>query len=306
MSELAALTEVFCGENPIVDIVAVHGLNGDSVKTWTSKTNNKFWLGDADMLPLAMKQSRILTFRYNAAVTALFGKTSADRILHHAQTLIAELVADRQINDAEHRPIIFICHSLGGIIVKRALVYSFSRTSKAVEHLHSVFVSTYGILFMGTPHNGSSLTSLASMSRRMLDALLPSKVISTDGQLLDALNEGSETLQNITDMFIPLMKQFRIYFFWEQQKTDFGTKLDYVVESSSAAPILDSIERAGLPYDHSNMCKFASRSAGGYTIVVAALIRYSKDAPRTISRRWDNAAVMFTSARRNEAAELCS
>lgn len=78
-------------------IVAVHGLNGDSVKTWRSKTNNKFWLGDADMLPFTMKQSRILTFRYNAAVTALFGKTSADRILHHAQTLIAELVADRQV-----------------------------------------------------------------------------------------------------------------------------------------------------------------------------------------------------------------
>ena len=62
----------------------------------------------------------------------------------------------------------------------------------------------------------------------MLDALLPSKVVSTDGQLLDALREGSETLQNISDMFIPLMKQFRIYFFWEQCKTDFGTKLDYV------------------------------------------------------------------------------
>ncbi|KAK6611184.1 LipA and NB-ARC domain-containing protein [Botrytis cinerea] len=295
MSELAALTEVFCGENPLW----IHGLNGDSVKTWTSKTNNKFWLGDADMLPCAMKQSRILTFRYNAAVTALFGKTSADRILHHAQTLVAELVADRQINDAEHRPII-------SYVIHLVELSSKGRTSKAVEHLHSIFVSTYGILFMGTPHNGSSLTSLASMSRRMLDALLPSKVVSTDGQLLDALREGSETLQNISDMFIPLMKQFRIYFFWEQCKTDFGTKLDYVVESSSAAPILDSIERAGLPYDHSNMCKFASRSAGGYSIVVAALMRYSKDAPNTISRRWDNAAVMFRSARKNEAAELCS
>ncbi|KAF5879212.1 putative tetratricopeptide repeat domain protein [Botrytis fragariae] len=277
MSELAALTEVFCGENPIVDIVAVHGLNGDSVKTWTSKTNNKFWLGDADMLPLAMKQSRILTFRYNACHHSAFWE-----------------------NFSGSNP------SSCSDVDSRALVYSFSRTSKAVEHLHSIFVSTYGILFMGTPHNGSSLTSLASMSRRMLEALLPSKVVSTDGQLLDALKEGSETLQNITDMFIPLMKQFRIYFFWEQQKTDFGTKLDYVVESSSAAPILDSIERAGLPYDHSNMCKFASRTAGGYTIVVAALIRYSKDAPKTIARRWDNAAVMFMSARKNEAAELCS
>lgn len=62
----------------------------------------------------------------------------------------------------------------------------------------------------------------------MIDALVPSKVLDTDGQLLDSLREGSEVLQNITDVFTPLMKNFRIYFFWEQEKTDFGTTLSYV------------------------------------------------------------------------------
>jgi hypothetical protein len=62
----------------------------------------------------------------------------------------------------------------------------------------------------------------------MLDALAPSKVWDTDGQLLNALQEGSETLQNITDQFAPLMKRFRIYFFWEQEKTDLGATRDYV------------------------------------------------------------------------------
>ena len=52
-------------------------------------------------------------------MTALFGRASADRILQHAQTLVAELVADRELEDASERPIIFICHSLGGIVVKR-------------------------------------------------------------------------------------------------------------------------------------------------------------------------------------------
>lgn len=199
------------------------------------------------MLPLHMKRSRILTFSYNAAVTALFGKTSSDRIMQHAHTLVAELVADRELEDAAERPIIFICHSLGGIIVKRvslqrishapsvsyssplqALAYSASRTSKLVQHLHSIFVSTYAVLFLGTPHAGSSKASLASTGRRMIDALVPSKIWDTEGQLLDALQEGSETLQNITDMFAPLMKNFRIYFFWEQEKTDLGTSKDYV------------------------------------------------------------------------------
>ena len=78
-------------------VVAVHGLNGDALKTWTTDKTNKFWLGDTDILPADLKRCRILTFSYNATVAALFGRTSSDRILQHAQTLIAELVADRDV-----------------------------------------------------------------------------------------------------------------------------------------------------------------------------------------------------------------
>ncbi|KAF2186510.1 ribonuclease-like protein p/mrp subunit [Zopfia rhizophila CBS 207.26] len=312
MAETVGLTELFRGEDPIVpnsplthpSIVAVHGLNGHPSKTWTTPKTNKFWLSDADLLPSSLKRARILTFGYNASVTALLGKTSSDRILQHAHTLVAELVADRELEDAVQRPIIFICHSLGGIIVKRALAYSASRTSKLVQHLHSIFVSTYAILFLGTPHNGSNRAGLASIGRRMIDTFVPSKVLDTDGQLLDALLEGSEVLQNITDMFAPLMKNFRIYFFWEQKKTDLGTTLAYVVEENSAAPILDDTERAGLPYGHRDMCKFENRNSPGYRLVTAALMRYSKDAPGTVSMRWVHATEMLKTKRMNEAAEL--
>jgi hypothetical protein len=107
-----------------------------------------------------------------------------------------------------------------------------------VQHLHSIFVSTYAILFLGTPHNGSSKAGLASVGSRMISALTPSKVVDTNSQLADALYEGSEVLQNITDMFAPLMKNFRIYFFWEQEKTDLGGSLGYVCISIS--PTLSS------------------------------------------------------------------
>ncbi|KAL6713132.1 hypothetical protein ACLMJK_009253 [Lecanora helva] len=259
------------------------------------------WLKDLNLLPSNLKNSRILTYGYNAAVTTMFGKASSDRILQHAQTLVAEIVADRELEDATQRPIIFICHSLGGII---ALAYSASRTSKAIQHLHSIYVSTFAILFLGTPHDGSNKAKLASTGRRMIGAMVPSKVVDTEGQLLDALQEGSEVLRNITDMFAPLMKDFHIFFFWEQEKTNMGFTQDYVVEESSAAPVLDNTERAGLPYDHRNMCKFESRTAAGYRLVVAALIRYSKEAPEVISRRWRHAIDMLQSKRSQEADEL--
>jgi len=304
MDQQTGLFEVYRGEEPTVDIVAIHGLNGHPFRSWTTDQTEKCWLKDNGLLPSNLKQARILTFGYNAAVTAFLGKTSSDRILQHAQTLIAELVADRELEDAAQRPIIFVCHSLGGIIVKRALAYSSSRTSKLVQHLHSIFVSTYGILFLGTPHNGSSKAGLASIGSRMISALAPSRVIDTESQLADALYQGSEVLQNITDMFAPLMKNFRIYFFWEQEKTNLGSTLDYIVEENSAAPILDNTERAGLPYGHRDMVKFESRISPGYRLVVAALLRYSREAPEMIAARWVQAAAMLKAKRQNEAAEL--
>jgi len=121
MTENAGLTEVYRGENPVVEcvnfhsyilytrkvlnlssIVAVHGLNGHPLKTWTTHETERFWLGDSDLLPSNLKRSRILTYGYNASVAALLGKTSSDRILQHAQTLIAELVADREVRLGAH------------------------------------------------------------------------------------------------------------------------------------------------------------------------------------------------------------
>ncbi|KAI1362244.1 ribonuclease-like protein p/mrp subunit [Xylaria arbuscula] len=300
----AALTVVYRNENPEVDIVAVHGINGDAINTFSTKNGNIFWLADHDMLPRDVKNARVMTYRYPATVAALLGGTSSDRILQHAQTMVAELVADRELEHATERPIIFICHSLGGIIVKRALVYSASRTSSHINHLRSIYVSTYGILFFGTPQQGSRKANLLTSAQRIVDILLPSRIVDTEAQLLDALREGSEVLQEITDNFVPLMKDIRIYFFWEQEKTNLGYKLDYIVTESSAAPILDNTDRAGIRADHRNMCRFTSRNAPGYRLVASSLVRYSRDAPQTVARKWRNERDMLRSIRQKELQHL--
>lgn len=78
--------------------MAVHGLNGDSLKTWTSDDQKVCWLSDPNLLPKYMSTARVLTWGYNANVADLAGRTtSADRILQHAHTLVAELQADREV-----------------------------------------------------------------------------------------------------------------------------------------------------------------------------------------------------------------
>ena len=197
----------------------------------------------------------------------MFGKTSSDRILQHAYTLVAQLVADREVSivgkmesamATKIEQIAGRCdptaHNLRLPLTRwhcretcktkraiqeaktdcpQAMAYSASRTSKSIQHLHSIYVSTFGILFLGTPHDGGNKAKLASTSRRMIGALVPSKIVDTEGQLLDALQEGSEVLQNITDVFVPLMKNFHIFFFWEQEKTNMGVTQDYVCHCTS-------------------------------------------------------------------------
>ena len=77
-----------------------------------------------------------------------------------------------------------------------------------------------------------------------------------------------------------------------------------IVEDSSAAPILDNTERSGIGANHSGMCKFENSSAPGYRTVVAALIRYARDAPSFVAARWLQTKDMLKTQRSMEASEL--
>ena len=52
------------------------------------------------------------------------------------------------------------------------------------------------------------------------------------------------------------------------------------------------------------MCRFESRTAARYKVVVGALMRYSNEAQSEIPRRWNNEDAFLRSMRESEAAEL--
>lgn len=279
-----------------VDIVAVHGLGEEQTEAWTHPESGIFWL--RDLLPTARLRARILTFGYQADTSSFFGSASSERILQRAITLVAELQADRDLSNAAERPIIFVCHGLGGILVKRALAYSASQTSKKVEHLYSIFISSYGILFLGTPHNG-----IENMSWQLM-VHATSGAANAPTELQTAMTKNSETLQNITDQFAPLAKRFHIYFFWEGLQTRVGSSTGFVVSEDSAAPIWDNTERSGIHAAYSQMCKFENTESPGYKIVLSAMQRYAREAPNIIEKRWDEARKFLAKQRSDEAAEL--
>ncbi|KAH7411335.1 ribonuclease p/mrp subunit [Cadophora sp. MPI-SDFR-AT-0126] len=273
---------------PEVDIVAVHGLNGDRLRTWTTQSGPSpvCWLSHPDFLPRYLPQARVLTYGYNANISSLGSKIAgSERLLQHAQTLVAQLTADRELDDASQRPIIFVCHSLGGIVVKKALVYSASRASAQVAHLQSVYTCTYAILFLGTPHHGSSKARILHTMTNLASLVLPSAAVSLSTTLLRTLESESEALQEATAAFVPLMSRFCVFFFWEQHKTDLKYKRDYIVDEPSAAPMIDNTERCGIAADHREMCRFGSTDDQGFRTVVEALKRYARTAPDVVAER---------------------
>lgn len=97
------LTQIYTPrDDPTIDIVFVHGLNGHPHDSWTSKTTGCFW--PTDLLPdvLASLRPRILTYGYNANVTAFTDGASRDSVVSHAETLASSLAANRNVRRYIH------------------------------------------------------------------------------------------------------------------------------------------------------------------------------------------------------------
>lgn len=71
------------------------------------------WL--RDFLPQQIPHARIMSFGYDSVL--LFSKSTSD-VGTFAEQLLESLLS-RRMNVPDTRPIIFICHSLGGIVVKK-------------------------------------------------------------------------------------------------------------------------------------------------------------------------------------------
>lgn len=206
------------------DIVLVHGLNGAPEKTWKAP-NGVYW--PTDLLPASLKEqhANVLVYGYNADVYGGFWerpvKNPSDNFIHHhAQTLVTTLTLYRKSEGTERNPIIWVAHSLGGILTKRALLYSNDLRDPHQEDLRSIFVSTYGIIFLGTPHNGSNAAAWGGVVQRFADAFFPKKLFDTESVLLKSLKRDSETLLQISNQFLEIYQNFKIHMAHENQKTD--------------------------------------------------------------------------------------
>ena len=209
--EAIGLTELTSnGEEKSVDVVAVHGLQGDPFTTWESKDGGT-WL--EDILPGKVPFARIMTFGYDSTVAFT---NSVAKIEHHALALLNDLSSNRkEVQGTASRPIVFLGHSLGGIVIKKALILAHDRRS-SLQDFEDILQNTKAIAFLAVPHRGSGFAQWVTIAANVLRA--GTAGVSTNTAVLAELGNDSTTLTDISNQFIDRAKDLKIYTFYELEK----------------------------------------------------------------------------------------
>ncbi|RKK17486.1 hypothetical protein BFJ65_g7820 [Fusarium oxysporum f. sp. cepae] len=257
-------------EGATTDVVFVHGLNGNRERTWTAQGATEPW--PKTLLPVALPKARVLAFGYDASVADWRGMVSQSRIGNHSWNLLIALAGYRDNDGTNERPIIFVCHSLGGLVCEDALVISGQRPER---HLKNITRSVHGIIFLGTPHHGAGLARWAELVSRYIGL-----VKQTNSNIVQVLRRESEVLARIQDSFHTMIKSriteglspIEISCFYEELPLP-GVGL--VVPQDSA--ILPGYIPVGIHGDHMGMTKFASQDDPGFVAVCGELQRWARE-----------------------------
>ncbi|PHH89587.1 hypothetical protein CDD83_5723 [Cordyceps sp. RAO-2017] len=214
--------------HPQLDIVFVHGLQGHPEKTWTdnsrrtekvgrrsrlksffrrsssrdgpsqspSAAGGTFWPRDLLKHHESCHEARIMTYGYDSNIMKRGETANFTTITGEGETLLNGLARVRK--QGMDRPLMFITHSLGGLIVKAALNGSCNSRSESRRDLAAVSRSTFAVIFFGTPHRGSGAAEFGASVAKMI-SLLTHKTYNK--QIVRSLTAENEILTKLRKDF---------------------------------------------------------------------------------------------------------
>lgn len=293
------------GNGPEVDVIAVQGLAGDKYYTWVRKpvsararptrrccfsfqghrrnaqadalpngvratsdrtdTAEVMWL--RDFLPGLIPTARIATYSYESDWLKGNVKTNLRQC---GDQLLNVLLQNRSTEKEGRRPLVFIGHSLGGLIIKQALVLADHG-----DTYRDIRLSTAGIIFLGTPHEGSDA---AIYGVRLAQA------VGHDTALLESLTKNSTALYGIARDFEASYSDTDIVCFYETKDKAYGPLKTQFVDHKSAS--LLGKREIYLSTDHSGLSKFYSSEDENFLLVRPEIQRMVQKAPQRSEERY--------------------
>jgi pimeloyl-ACP methyl ester carboxylesterase len=224
-------------DDRVADIVFVHGLDGDAMSTWHPKDRpDAFW---PKWIGETFPAAGVWSLGYKANSIGLTGTAMA--LTDRATNILAMFEAA----GIGGRPVIFIVHSLGGLVVKQLLRHACDFGNADWKR---IALNTKGIAFLATPHAGSDLASYIKYLGKLLRTTVAVDELKAHDASLRQLNLWFRN--NCADMGI------RIIVLFETQPT-YGVT---VVDPTSSDPGILGVIPIPIDADHISICKPTSKS----------------------------------------------
>ncbi|GFF32144.1 isoform Er14 of ankyrin-1 [Aspergillus udagawae] len=243
-----------------VDVIAISGLGGHAFGSFKERGGSFMWLRDA--LPLDFPNARILIYGYD---TRLIRSSSFQNLTDLGRALQIDMKGIRECSQS--RPILFIGHSLGGLVIKEAIC---KLKEEMDETGASILNSICGFLFFGVPHQGMAIESLVPLVKDQ-----PNR------GLLESLGKNSALLMRLEQDFRDAFSErpIRIISFYETEKSPTAVKINDRWELSGPSQVLVDVSSATcgsknqhpISRSHSEMVKYSDQYDGLYIRVKTVL-----------------------------------
>ncbi len=143
------------------DIIFVHGLGGDPFSTWQHdrrqpKDSWLFWLKKR------VPDVAVHTLEYQASPTHWLGEAMP------LQDRAVEVLAELDLCGIGKRPVMFVGHSLGGLVIKQLL--RIANDEHEGTAANSIIAQTRLVAFFATPHMGADAATWGSHLGKVLRA----------------------------------------------------------------------------------------------------------------------------------------
>ena len=234
------------------DVIFVHGLGGNPRGTWHpqgKKDDDNFWPSW-----LGQELSDVGIWSLGYAVEPFLWKGQTMPLVDRATSTLALLDS----YDIGERPLIFITHSLGGLLVKQMLRHA---QDFGTPRWKAIVNQTKGIVFLSTPHSGADIASWISHIGKLLGTTVSVDELKANHSRLRELNTVYRNQEKLNKIPIEV--------YCEKQKTS-GI---LVVDETSADPGIPGVIPIPMDYDHISICRPTSKES----MIYRRVKRFIKD-----------------------------
>ncbi|KAK0725920.1 ankyrin repeat-containing domain protein [Lasiosphaeris hirsuta] len=261
-----------------IDIIAVPGLGADPSRSFGSETPGGFnWLkNESEGIRSDIPGARVLLYHYESR---WLGAEAKQQTLYNVASLLLDsLVEKRKGGDGAEatRPIVFLAHSMGGLVVAKALTLAAAHPEN-IDHMR-IFECFAGGIFFGTPFRGSSAQARAVLLATFLEKV--GRGIPT--QMMQLLEPGRDSLEELRRDFVSLSlrePRANLACIYEQAKTNylqekvsqwvpkgyFKVGPEEIVVTEESATIDGAVVR-GVNCNHRQLNRFDNAKDGRYEI----------------------------------------